>query len=114
MNGLNHNDDPVLNTVNAFLLSGQCFKFGPSTSFSLLNLNQEANLFLPKMHQSHFHRSVPLKALAKTKPVITLQFGFRTKRLIFPTNDIKRKTNKKKEVKNNNNKKKTTWGQLID
>lgn len=96
MNGLNHNDDPVLNTVNAFLLSGQCFKFGPSTSFSLLNLNQEANLFLPKMHQSHFHRSVLLKALAKTKPVITLQFGFRTKRLIFPTNDIKRKTTKRK------------------
>lgn len=97
MNGLNHNDDPVLNTVDAFLLSGQCFKFGPSTSFSLLNLNQEANLFLPKMHQSHFHRSVPLKALAKTKPVISLQFGFRTKRLIFPTNDIKRKKKKKKK-----------------
>lgn len=95
LNGLNHNDDPVLNTVTAFVLSGQCFKFGPSTSFSLLNLNQEANLFLPKMHHSHFHRSVPLKALAKTTLVITLQFGFRTKRRIFPTNDNKRKTTKK-------------------
>lgn len=29
LNGLNHNDDPVLNTVTAFVLSGQCFNSAP-------------------------------------------------------------------------------------